>query len=599
MSTEQRHSPLPADDGGELLFDVRNLSVGFRMPDGFKPVVSQFSLQLRRGETIAIVGESGSGKTVATRALLGLAGDNAVIGADVLRFRGQSLLDLGERERRALRGAQVGYVLQDALVSLDPLQPVRREIAEALHAHLRLDADRTARRTVDLLTEVGVPEPALRQHQYPGELSGGLRQRALIATALALDPPVIIADEPTTALDVLVQAQVLKVLQQLIDKGTSVILISHDLAVVANLADRIIVMKGGRILEAGTTAQVLGAPRHPYTRALIQAVPGPGTRGRRLGDGPPSADPTSLSRPSTLPSPASPAKPAGSITPRPIAGERPVLLEARRLDKSFRAPDGRRIHALRQVSLTLRQGEVLGIVGASGSGKSTVARALLGLTPVDAGQVLFHGKPWLDGSARQKREVRGQIAMVYQDPYSSFDPRWTVARILHDVLTLHGARGAPIRRGNVVDLLRTVGLDEAHVEAYPINLSGGQRQRVAIARALAVRPEVLILDEAVSALDVSVQAQILDLLVDLRARFRLSILFISHDLGVIHHLADRVLVMKDGRIVEGGEADALFFTPQHPYTRDLLAALPSLTPARLRLPPEAVDPPPGQVAAVA
>ncbi len=599
MSTEQRHSPLPADDGGELLFDVRNLSVGFRMPDGFKPVVSQFSLQLRRGETIAIVGESGSGKTVATRALLGLAGDNAVIGADVLRFRGQSLLDLGERERRALRGAQVGYVLQDALVSLDPLQPVRREIAEALHAHLRLDADRTARRTVDLLTEVGVPEPALRQHQYPGELSGGLRQRALIATALALDPPVIIADEPTTALDVLVQAQVLKVLQQLIDKGTSVILISHDLAVVANLADRIIVMKGGRILEAGTTAQVLGAPRHPYTRALIQAVPGPGTRGRRLGDGPPSADPTSLSRPSTLPSPASPAKPAGSITPRPIAGERPVLLEARRLDKSFRAPDGRRIHALRQVSLTLRQGEVLGIVGASGSGKSTVARALLGLTPVDAGQVLFHGKPWLDGSARQKREVRGQIAMVYQDPYSSFDPRWTVARILHDVLTLHGARGAPIRRENVVDLLRTVGLDEAHVEAYPINLSGGQRQRVAIARALAVRPEVLILDEAVSALDVSVQAQILDLLVDLRARFRLSILFISHDLGVIHHLADRVLVMKDGRIVEGGEADALFFTPQHPYTRDLLAALPSLTPARLRLPPEAVDPPPGQVAAVA
>ncbi len=276
-----------------------------------------------------------------------------------------------------------------------------------------------------------------------------------------------------------------------------------------------------------------------------------------------------------------------------------MLLEARRLDKSFRAPDGRRIHALRQVSLTLRQGEVLGIVGASGSGKSTVARALLGLTPVDAGQVLFHGKPWLDGSARQKREVRGQIAMVYQDPYSSFDPRWTVARILHDVLTLHGARGAPIRRGNVVDLLRTVGLDEAHVEAYPINLSGGQRQRVAIARALAVRPEVLILDEAVSALDVSVQAQILDLLVDLRARFRLSILFISHDLGVIHHLADRVLVMKDGRIVEGGEADALFFTPQHPYTRDLLAALPSLTPARLRLPPEAVDPPPGQVAAVA
>lgn len=556
----------PASD--DLLLEVRNLGVGFRTPDGLRQIVSGFDLQLRRGETVAIVGESGSGKTVATRALLGLAGDDAVVRADVLRLGAQPLLNASARELRALRGAKVGYVLQDALVSLDPLQPVRRELAEALHAHApRLDAAQTARRAVQLLAEVGVPQPEVRQHQYPGELSGGLRQRALIATALAQNPPLIIADEPTTALDVLVQAQVLEVLEQLIGRGTSVILISHDLSVVARLADRILVMKGGQVLESGSTAQVLGNPRHPYTRALIKAVPGPHTRGRRLSDAPASA----AARPAAgLPATGSPA--AG---PAADDGEPPVLLEAIALNKAFAAPDGRPIHALRQVSLQLRRGEVLGIVGASGSGKSTVARVLLGLTPLDGGRVLFRGRQWLRDSAQAQRRVRGKIAMVYQDPYSSFDPRWTVARILTDVLNLHGG-GKRARRGDVLRLLDTVGLEARHADAYPIHLSGGQRQRVAIARALAVNPEVLVLDEAVSALDVSIQAQILDLLADLRARLRLSILFISHDLGVIQHIADRVLVMKDGQVVERGSAEAVFAAPQHPYTRQLLAALPRL-----------------------
>ena len=544
----------------ELLFDVQNLSVGFHTPDGYRQIVSGFNLQLRQGETVAIVGESGSGKTVSTRALLGLAGDDAVVRADVLRFGGQSLLGASASRLRALRGAQVGYVLQDALVSLDPLQPVRRELAEALHAHARLDAAQTAQRTVELLAEVGVPQPAVRQHQYPGELSGGLRQRALIATALAQNPPVIIADEPTTALDVLVQAQVLDVLEQLIQRGTSVILISHDLSVVARLADRIIVMRGGQVLESGSTAQVLSQPQHPYTQALIRAVPGPHTRGQRLSEAPAAPDAR---------------QPVPALEDAP-----PVLLEARALTKAFKAPDGQPIHALRQVSLQLRRGEVLGIVGASGSGKSTVARVLLGLTPVDSGSVLFQGQEWLRGSAQEKRLVRGKIAMVYQDPYSSFDPRWTVARILTDVLDLHGG-GRKAQRSDVLGLLQTVGLEAHHADAYPINLSGGQRQRVAIARALAVNPEVLVLDEAVSALDVSIQAQILDLLTDLRARYHLSILFISHDLGVIHHIADRVLVMKDGQIVEGGSAEAVFTAPQHPYTRQLLAALPRLEPEPL------------------
>ena len=550
---------------GELLLDVRNLRVGFQTPGGYRPVVHGLDLQLRRGQTLAIVGESGSGKTVATRALLGLAGENAVVTADRLQLGGQSLLGASERVLRRVRGAQVGYVLQDALVSLDPLRPVRCELAEALQAHAPLDAARTTERTLALLRDVGVPQPELRKEQYPGELSGGLRQRALIATALAQNPPLLIADEPTTALDVLVQAQVLQVLGQLIARGTSVILISHDLAVVAQLADHILVMKAGRLVEAGSKAQVLGRPQHPYTQALIRAVPGPGTRGQRLSDGPVVAE--AHAPPSTA------TRPPTSVGVDAV--KRRLLLEARNLHKAFTLPDGGQMPALRDVSLQLHEGEVVGIVGASGSGKSTVARALLGLTPLDQGSVWFKGSEWLQADARAQRRVRGKIAMVYQDPYSSFDPRWTVARILRDALDLH-ATGPQARHETVASLLQTVGLEASVASAYPRHLSGGQRQRVAIARALAVRPEVLVLDEAVSALDVSIQAQILDLLVDLRARYDLAILFISHDLGVIHHIADRVLVMKDGQVVESGEAEAVFTAPRHAYTRQLLAALPRL-----------------------
>lgn len=547
----------------DTLFQVANLNVGFNTPSGYRHVVTDFNLTLKRGETIAIVGESGSGKTVATRALIGLAGDTAVVKARTLAFRGENLLGADPRRLRALRGAQVGYVLQDALVSLDPLRPVRREIAEPLHTHQRLSRRQVATRVVDLLREVGVPRPDLRQHQYPGELSGGLRQRALIATALALDPPVIIADEPTTALDVVVQRQVLDVLGQLIAKGTSLLLISHDLSVVARLADRILVMKGGEVVEQGGREEVLENPRHPYTQALLRAVPGGGTRGRRL---------------SGAPAPAFERSTQSDAAPTALPAEAPsgeIILRAQQLNKSFRGPDGEPHQAVADVSFELRKGEVLGIVGASGSGKSTVARLLLALDGCDSGAVIYRGIDWPRADARTKREVRGQIAVVYQDPYSSFDPRWTVGRIILDALLLH-AKGRQVGHGDVVALLEAVGLNESHLSARPLHLSGGQRQRVAIARALAVEPEILILDEAVSALDVSIQAQILDLLNDLKARYGLSIIFISHDLGVIHHIADRVLVMKDGAVVETGDADAVFHTPRHTYTQSLLSARPQL-----------------------
>ncbi len=541
----------------DVLFQVENLNVGFRTPRGYRHVVNDFNLTLRRGETVAIVGESGSGKTVATRSLIGLAGDDAVVDADVLRYGELDLLKASRQQLKALRGAQVGYVLQDALVSLDPLQPIRKEIAEPLNAHARLSRAQIQDKILRLLTEVGVPNPEIRKNQYPGELSGGLRQRALIATALALHPPVIIADEPTTALDVVVQAQVLRVLEQLIAGGTSLILISHDLSVVARLADRILVMKSGVVVESGTRDEVLRNPRHAYTRDLIQAIPSGETRGRRLS----ASAPASFRQ-----------SPADRLRENELDQ---VILQVRNLSKTFRGPDGQRLKAVDNVSFDLLKGEVLGIVGASGSGKSTVARLLLALENYDEGAVLYRGVEWGRADARTKRQVRGKISVVYQDPYSSFDPRWNVGQILSDALRLH-AGPHKVTHADMVDLLESVGLNEGHLNVLPLHLSGGQRQRVAIARALAVKPEILILDEAVSALDVSIQAQILDLLQDLKAHYALSIIFISHDLGVIHHIADRVLVMKDGAMVETGDAEGIFHSPQHHYTQGLVAALPKL-----------------------
>ena len=540
---------------------VEDLRVAFLVGVARREVVRGLSFELAPGECVAIVGESGSGKSVTARALVGLAGRNAIVEAAALEIHQQDVRRFTARQWRRVRGRDVGFILQDALVSLDPLRSVGAEIAEALRLHRWGDRASRAARVIELLTRVGVPLPGTRARQRPDQLSGGLRQRALIASAIALDPDIVIADEPTTALDVTVQAQVLAELETMKRRGASIILISHDLSVVAQLADQILVMRAGEVLEQGTAAEVLGAPTHEYTRALIAAVPTEHTRGRSL---------------SPVPVPD-----AALDAPAPASDYAGPVLEARDLAKHFISPDGTVNRAVDGVSFTLKPGETLGIVGESGSGKSTTARLVLGLEALDRGTVRLLGQDWTGIPERKRRPLRPRISVVSQDPLSSFDPRWNVERILVDALPASDYRGSSARRARAAELLGFVGLGAEVLDRFPLRLSGGQRQRVAIARALAPRPSVIVLDEAVSALDVTVQAQILDLLAALQASSGVSYLFISHDLGVISHLSDRVLVMKDGLVVETGEPEEIFRHPRHPYTRELIASIPEFDPAAI------------------
>jgi len=506
---------------------VRDLRVAFA---GADPVVDGVSFSIEPGECLAIVGESGSGKTLTANSLLGFAPDGAEVSAAELTIDGVSTTGFREADWRRIRGTRVGLVSQDALVALDPLRRVGAEVTEALELRGKLGRGERTARAIELLTSVAVPDPQVRERQYPHELSGGLRQRALIASALAAGPGLLIADEPTTALDATVQARILDLLGDLKAAGLAVLLVSHDLSVVASLADRIAVMQNGRIVETADTATLLQEPKHPYTRELLAAVPG--ERGA-------SPDPG------------------------------PVVLEARGLSKTYRGPGGTRRLALDGVSVSLRAGTTLGVVGESGSGKSTLARMLMALESPDAGEVLVDGSAWTSLPERERRPRRPRIQLIEQDPLSSFDPRLTVARILAEAID----RSEKPERAR--ELLEQVGLGAAHLGRRPHQLSGGQRQRVAIARALARRPEILVCDEPVSALDVSVQAQVLALLDSLQRERGLSLVLVSHDLAVIRSMSDEIAVMKDGRVVESGPAGDVLGDPQHPFTVELLASLPS------------------------
>ncbi|MDL5486941.1 dipeptide ABC transporter ATP-binding protein [Microbacterium wangruii] len=500
---------------------------GLRISFGRATPVAGVSFTVAPGECLAIVGESGAGKSLTARSLMGLVPDGARMTADALTVDGVDTLRLDERGWRRLRGSRIALVSQDALVSLDPLRRIGAEVAEPLRIHApRMSRAARDARVRALLTEVAMPDAARRVRQYPHELSGGLRQRALIASALAGEPAVLIADEPTTALDATVQARVLDLLRAIADRGTAVVFVSHDFAAVRRVADRVAVMQAGSFVEQGTVAQVFGAPQHPHTRALVAAT-----------------------------------HHAPSAAQAGAADEEPLVC-VRGLSKAFDRP------AVRDVSFDLARGRTLGVVGESGSGKTTLARMIVGIESPDAGSVRIGEATW---SRRDEQALRRRVQLVHQNPLGAFDPRWTIGRSVREALAAGGAPRAQ-RAARAAQLLTEVGLDAGLARRRPAQLSGGQRQRAAIARALAVDPDVLVLDEPVSALDPTVRERVLALLRRLRADRDLTMVFVSHDLDVVAAVADDVLVMQDGAVVEQGPVADVFAAPRHPFTRELLAA---------------------------
>ena len=585
------------------LLEVKDLQVSFQVERGVKTeALKGVSFCVPENTTVALVGESGSGKSVSAMAILGLLPANALVGGQI-RLAGRSLLDASAAELRALRGAQVSMIFQEPMSSLNPVFTVGEQIAEVLRLHLRLTARAARARAVQLLDEVGIPEPALRARSYPHELSGGQQQRVMIAMAIACEPRLLIADEPTTALDVTIQAQILELLRRLQrERRMSMLFITHDLSVVGELAEQVVVMRNGLVLEQGRTLEVFARPMHPYTRALLACRPSLTSRPRHL---PVIADflnddPDSPARrlfgaggpPGAVLAGASAPDGVLFVVPRIEQRERglsdadPVVLDVRGLVKTFTLNDGlfsrRQVHAVRDVSFKLRRGKTLGLVGESGSGKTTVGLSLLRLHQADAGQVLFDGVDLQSLSSQQWFAYRRRLQIIFQNPYASLNPRFTVGQTLVEPMRIHGIGDDDARRiQRARELLDRVGLPADSLTRYPHEFSGGQRQRIAIARVLTLDPEVVVCDESVSALDVSVQAQVLNLLQDLQDEFGLSYLFISHDLAVVRYLADEVMVMKDGAVIEAAGSDQIYREPREEYTRRLLGAIPRGLAARM------------------
>ena len=647
----------PVRDAGETepLLEVRDLSVSFASEGGVVSAVRSMSYRVRRGEVLGIVGESGSGKSVSSLAVMGLLPPHATVSGSV-RFNGEELLGRSDRELSAIRGRKISMVFQDPLSALTPVYAVGDQLAEAILVHQHVDKKAAWQRAIELLTLVGIPNPEQRAAAFPHEFSGGMRQRVMIAMVMANNPDVIIADEPTTALDVTIQAQILDVLQTARRAtGASLVLITHDLGVIAGVADRVAVMYAGKLVEIGTVDDVFYRPRMPYTLGLLGSLPRLDENERRpltpiegqppsliaLPPGCPFAPrcPLRIAKcaevePSldALPSSgaghsaachrsgeievhgwtsadvyaAAPA-PATSATVEPRA-RRATMLEVRDLVKEYPLTKGavfrRRVgtvHAVSGVSFDVRAGETLGLVGESGCGKTTTIMEILNLVKPMAGTIVVLGRDTAQMSDAQRFSTRRDLQVVFQDPLASLDPRLPIGDILAEPLETHGANPETCAR-RARELLELVGLRAEHVNRYPAQFSGGQRQRIGIARALALEPKVLVLDEPVSALDVSIRAGVINLLERLKVELDLSYLFVAHDLSVVRHLADRVAVMYLGRIVEIGDVGDVFRRPAHPYTQALLSAIPRPDPTverrRRRIvlsgdPPSPADPPSG------
>jgi peptide/nickel transport system ATP-binding protein/oligopeptide transport system ATP-binding protein len=521
------------------LLEVHNLGVSFVTRNGTNKAVDDVSFSVESGQITAIIGESGSGKSVACYSLLGLIPQppGRIDGGRAL-FGGRDLLQLGERELRKIRGRDIAMVFQDPMTCLNPYMTVGKQLMEPLRYHQNVSPADARRRALELLEEVGIRDPESTIDNYPHQFSGGMRQRVMIAMALINEPQLLIADEPTTALDVTIQAQILQLIAQLQRKrDIGVIFISHDLAVVADIADQIVVMQKGKIVESGDRTGIFQQAQHPYTQKLLSAIPADSKHSELL-----------------------PAEP---------------LIRVRELctwfSQGHKQPP---LQAVNKVSFDIRRGEVLGLVGESGSGKSTIGRSILRLVPVTSGQVDFDGTDVTALQGRELKKMRRRMQIIFQDPFASLNPRMTVYDTLAEPLLLHGIETRKTVAQGVLKLMDDVGLARHFVRKYPHEFSGGQRQRIAIGRALATRPEFIVADEPVSALDVTIQAQILDLMQALGREYGLTMLFISHDLAVVRHLADRILVLHQGEVVETGSGQELFEHPQQDYTKSLLASIP-------------------------
>jgi peptide/nickel transport system ATP-binding protein len=545
------------------LIEVRDLKVGFKLAGEVQEAVRGVSFDVPSNTTVALVGESGSGKSVSAMSIMRLLPDNAVVDplSKVIWEGRKDLLQVSQEEMRRMRGKEMSVVFQEPMSSLNPVMTVGQQIAEVLRLHTPLDAKGVRERTLELMNEVGIPEPRARLNSYPHELSGGQQQRVMIAIAIACEPKLLIADEPTTALDVTVQRQIVNLMAKLQEKHRmSMLFISHDLALVGEVAKEVIVMRHGVVKEAGTSEQIFDAPKDAYTRALLACRPRLDTRPKRL----PVIDDIVNNRP--------------LVTEQRVSApaDGPALIEVQGLSKTYRLKTGlfahKAIEAVRGADFTLHKGRTLGVVGESGSGKTTVGMMLTRLTDASGGRILFEGHDLAQLAGKQLRPYRQRIQIIFQNPYASLNPRFTVGRILMEPMRIHNIGASDDERATLaLGWLDRVGLPATAFGKYPHEFSGGQRQRIAIARCLTMRPEIIICDESVSALDVSVQATVLNLLLDLQEEFGLTYVFISHDLAVVKYMADDILVMNKGEIVERGSAEDIYANPQHPYTRQLAA----------------------------
>ena len=559
----------------EPILSVRNLTTAFRVDGEWKPVVRNVSFDIRPGETLAIVGESGSGKSVTSLSIMRLLAKDASRIEGQVMLSGRDLLSLSEKEMRAVRGNEVSMIFQEPMTSLNPIFTIGRQISEVLTRHKGMSATDARAETIRMLEKVRIPNAASRFDEYPHQFSGGMRQRVMIAMALASRPKLLIADEPTTALDVTIQGQILDLIKTLQEEeGMSVLFITHDMGVVAEIADRTVVMFRGDAVESGATEQIFHRGQHPYTRALLSAVP-------RLGSMEGQAVPLRFPIVDTVTGITTEPQPSRTMPER----DAPIL-KVENLVTRFPVRSGLfsrqtgSIHAVENVSFDLKQGETLALVGESGCGKSTTGRSVMRLIEPTSGDIQLDGQNVRELGSSQLQRMRKSIQMIFQDPFSSLNPRMSVGQAIAEPFLKHGMGNAAQAKQTTADLLERVGLSASMMNRYPHEFSGGQRQRIAIARALSLDPKVIVADESVSALDVSIKAQVCNLLLDLQEQLDLAFLFISHDMAVVERVSHRVAVMYLGEIVEIGPRAAVFENPQHPYTRKLMSAVPVPDPSR-------------------